>query len=159
MVPGGAMIPGVAQSFLPPDPNAPADPAQLPPAAGGPRRGVSAPADDRSKLGLGLSVAGLAVLVLSSGLGSPASVPLSAAGWRLGRRSRRSEPAPGVDHANLAVVIGAIGVALGLIALTGWIVLVAVGGWDETSTPVRDDSGLTFSVARAGTGALARLAG
>jgi hypothetical protein len=119
---------------------------------------VSAPAGrDRSKLGLGLSVAGLAVLVLSSGLGSPASVPLSAAGWILGRRSRRPDPGPGIDHANLAVVIGAIGVALGLIALTGWIVLVAVGGWDETSTPVRDQGGLTFSVAR-GAGALAQLA-
>jgi hypothetical protein len=151
----------VAQSFLPPDPNAPADPAQRPPAAGGVGRAVSAPAGrDRSKLGLGLSVAGLAVLVLSSGLGSPASVPLSAAGWILGRRSRRPDPGPGIDHANLAVVIGAIGVALGLIALTGWIVLVAVGGSDETSTPVRDQGGLTFSVARAaGTGALARLAG
>jgi hypothetical protein len=145
----------VAQSFLPPDPNAPADPALRPPAAGGPRGTVSAPAvRDRSKLGLGLSVAGLAVLVLSSGLGSPASLPLSAAGWVLGRRSRRQEPGPGVDHANLAVVIGAIG----LIALTGWIVLIAAGGWDETSTPVRDQSGLSFSVAR-GAGALARLAG
>jgi hypothetical protein len=149
----------VAQSFLPPDPNAPADPSPRPPAAGGPGRAVSAPVGrDRSKLGLGLSVAGLAVLVLSSGLGSPASVPLSAAGWLVGRRSRRPDPGPGIDHANLAVVIGVIGVALGLIALTGWIVLVAVGGWDETSTPVRDQSGLTFSVAR-GAGALAQLAG
>lgn len=149
----------MAQSFLPPDPNAPADPSLRPPAAGGPARAVSAPVGrDRSKLGLGLSVAGLAVLVLSSGLGSPASVPLSAAGWIVGRRSRRPDPGPGIDQANLAVLIGAIGVALGLIALTGWIVLVAVGGWDETSTPVRDQSGLTFSVAR-GAGALAQLAG
>jgi hypothetical protein len=146
----------VAQSFLPPDPNAPADPARRPPAAGGLRRPESAPVErDRSKLGLGLSVAGLAVLVLSSGLGSPVSLPLSAAGWVLGRRSKRPEPAPGVDHANLAVVIGAIGVALGLIALTGWIVLLAAGGWDATPTPVRDRSGLTFSVAR-GAAALAR---
>jgi hypothetical protein len=147
----------VAQSFLPPDPDAPADPARRPPAAGGSGRTLSAPVGrDRSKLGLGLSVAGLAVLVLSSGLGSPASIPLSAAGWILGRRSRRPDPGPGIDHANLAVVIGAIGVALGLIALTGWIVLVAVGGWGETSTPVRDQSGLTFSVAR-GAGALVQL--
>lgn len=113
---------------------------------------------DRSKLGLGLSVAGLAVVVLTSGLGSPASLPLSAAGWVLGRRSPRPEPGPGIDHANLAVVIGAIGVALGVVALTGWIVLVAIGGWGEASTPVRDQSGLSFSVARAA-GALARLAG
>jgi hypothetical protein len=151
----------VAQSFLPPDPNAPADAARRPPAAGGSRPAGTAPAgSDRSKLGLGLSVAGLAVLVLSSGLGSPASLPLSAAGWVLGRRSRRPEPSPGIDHANLAVVIGAIGVALGLVAVTGWIVILAIGGWDETSTPVRDQSGLTFSVARAaGAGALAHLAG
>jgi hypothetical protein len=151
----------VAQSFLPPDPNAPADPARRPPAAGGPRWAQSAPAErDRSKLGLGLSVAGLAVLVLSSGLGSPVSLPLSAAGWVLGRRAKdqRPEASPGVDHANLAVVIGAIGVALGLIALTGWIVLVATGGWGETSAPARDQSGLTFSLARAA-GALAHLAG
>jgi hypothetical protein len=151
----------VAQSFLPPDPNSPADPARRPPAAGAPRPAASATVgSDRPKLGLGLSVAGLAVVVLSSGLGSPASLPLSAAGWVLGRRSKRqrADAPPGVDHANLAVVIGAIGVALGLIALTGWIVLIAIGGWDETSTPARDKSGLTFSLAR-GAGALAHLAG
>jgi hypothetical protein len=72
-----------------------------------------------------LGVVGACVLLMSYGLFSVVSTPLSAVAWGLGRRARRGGATPG--HRGLAVageVLGASGTILSGLALVFWGLLV-----------------------------------
>jgi len=144
----------VAPDFLPPDPHAEAPPAPqpaarphflppntpLPPVAGQRQNG-------RATAALALGAGGLGLLFFSVGMLFFLTIPASIAGWILGAQAKRREL--GSDQANVAVVIGIVGVALGVIAAVVWIVLIATGQVSDTGQVHQpDDNGPHFDVLR-----------
>lgn len=71
-------------------------------------------------------IVGLTVLMLSFGLLSILTVPLSATAWGLGRSSRRSAQKAGLRHgvATAGEVLGVVGTVLGLVILAGCAALL-----------------------------------
>ena len=144
----------MAPDFLPPDPNAEHPPAPqpaarpvflppnatLPPAAGQAKNG-------RATAALGFGAGGLGLLVFSAGALFFLTVPASIAGWVLGHQAKRREI--GRDQANIAVIIGIVGVVLGVIAAAVWIVLIATGEVsDSTDVHRSNDRNLQFDLIR-----------
>ncbi len=146
-------MPAVPPEFLPPDPHAEAPPAPqpaarpvfLPPTAG--RPSDPQPQNNRAVAGLIVGSLSLGVLFFTGGLFFFVSIPASIVAWVLGHRAKRSER--GSDQANVAVIIGIVGLVLGVIAAIVWILLFTVGDY-ATTTEVRrhDDGGLTFDLIR-----------
>lgn len=144
----------VAPEFLPPDPDAAHPPAPqpaarpvfLPPNAPLPR----APGQrqsGRATAALGFGAGGLGLLFFSAGMLFFLTVPASIAGWVLGRQAKHREI--GRDQANIAVIIGIVGVVLGVIAGVVWIVLFASGDVSNTGEVHQtDQSGPHFDVIR-----------
>jgi hypothetical protein len=93
-----------------------------------PARGARSPG---AAWGLGLGIAGLALLLLSLGSFFIVTLPLSAAAWWLGARERRriraSDVAGGDTQATAALWLGRVGVIAGLLAMITFIALVAAG--------------------------------
>jgi hypothetical protein len=114
------MIRAVAHDFLPPDPYA--DPARAPRPEPPRDPGSSEP----PIAALALGSAGLALLVLTTGSLFFLALPLSVAALVLGVRARRATPPP--PRADVAVIIGAVGIVLGVIATVVWIIVLASGG-------------------------------
>jgi hypothetical protein len=113
------MIRPVAPDFLPPDPYAdPVAPRPEPPRPPG--------SSEQPVAALGLGSAGLAVLFLTTGSLFFAALPLSITALVLGLRARRATPPP--PRADVAVIIGAVGIVLGVIATVAWIIVLASGG-------------------------------
>jgi hypothetical protein len=148
------MIRAVAPEFLPPDPHADAPPAPqpaarahflppntpLPPVAGQRQNG-------RATAALALGAGGLGLLFFSAGMLFFLTIPASLAGWILGAQAKRREL--GRDQANVAVVIGIVGVALGVIAAVVWIVLIASGQVSDSGQVHQpSDNGPHFDVIR-----------
>jgi hypothetical protein len=143
----------VPPEFLPPDPYAEAPPRPqpasrpvfLPPNATLP---ASAQAqNNRAVVALIFGSGSLGLLVFSAGLLFFLTLPASIAGWILGHRAKRLET--GRDQANVAVILGIVGVVLSVIAAVVWILLVALGEY-TTTTEVDNgrDGGLRFDVIR-----------
>jgi hypothetical protein len=108
-----------------PSPPTPADrPVFVRPRAGSGNNGLAVAS-------LVLGVVGLALLVLSLGLGFALTLPCSAAAWVLGRRAlrqiERGASARGAGQAQLALWLGRIGVVVGLGALIMFVVLSLAG--------------------------------
>jgi hypothetical protein len=78
-----------------------------------------------------LGIMGLAVLVITLGLGTLISLPLSIAAWICAHRARgrikRGETTTGVGSARAGRILAIIGVALGVAALIVWSALEAAG--------------------------------
>jgi hypothetical protein len=78
-----------------------------------------------------LGIMGLAVLVITLGLGTLISLPLSIAAWICAHRARgrikRGETGTGVGSARAGRILAVIGVALGVAALIVWSALEAAG--------------------------------
>jgi len=144
----------VPSEFLPPDPYADAPPAPQPasravylppnatlPPAPGQRE------NRRATTGLAFGAAGLGVLFFSAGALFFLTLPASIAGWILGQQAKRGED--GHDQAKLAVTLGIVGVAFGVVAGVVWVLLVVLGDVSNTTTTDRGrDSGLSFDVVR-----------
>jgi hypothetical protein len=144
----------VPPDFLPPDPHAQHPPAPQPaarpvflppnatiPPPGGQRQ------NGRATAALGLGAGGLGLLAFTAGMFFFLSIPASIAGWVLGVRAKRRET--GRDQANVAVIIGIVGVILGVIAGVVWIVLIATGEVDDGgSRSQSNDRGVHFDVIR-----------
>lgn len=81
-----------------------------------------------------LGVLGLLGLVLTAGIASPLTLPLSIAAWVTGARGKRrvdrGEPVGDRHMAATGAVMGMVGVGLGILALVLWGVLIAVGVTD-----------------------------
>jgi hypothetical protein len=144
----------VAPEFLPPDPYAETQPAPqpaahphflppntpLPPVSGQRQNG-------RATAALALGAGGLGLLFFSAGMLFFLTIPASLAGWILGTQAKRREL--GRDQANVAVVIGIVGVVLGVIAAVVWIVLIASGQVSDSGQVHQpNDNGPTFDVIR-----------
>jgi Domain of unknown function (DUF1707) len=100
-------------------------PAPVPPA-----RPEVAPGAGAAIAGFVFGVVGMCVLLLSFGLLSFLSLPLSGAGWGVGRSARRSGATGG--HRSLAAAgeaLGGVGTVLGALAITwwAWVVIAASG--------------------------------
>lgn len=74
-----------------------------------------------------LAVSGLAVLLMSFGLLWLLSLPLTTAGWTLGRRARRAAPAGQHGLATAGEVLGAVGTLLACLAIAACAAIVR--GW------------------------------
>jgi hypothetical protein len=78
-----------------------------------------------------LGILGLAVLVITLGLGTLISLPLSIAAWICAHRARgrikRGETTTGAGNARAGRILAVIGVALGVAALIVWSALEAAG--------------------------------
>jgi hypothetical protein len=144
----------VAPQFLPPDPHAQGPPAPqpaarplflppntpLPPVAGQRQNG-------RATAALAFGAGGLGLLFFSVGMLFFLTIPASLAGWILGAQAKRREL--GRDQANVAVVIGIVGVVLGVIAAVVWIVLIASGQVSDSGQVHQpNDNGPHFDVIR-----------
>jgi hypothetical protein len=144
----------VPPDFLPPDPNAEQDPAPQPaarPVFLPPNATIPSPAgqrqNGRATAALGLGAGGLGLLFFSGGMLFFLTIPASIAGWVLGVKAKRREI--GRDQANIAVIIGIVGVVLGVIAAVVWILLIALGEVDDGgSKQPSNDSGVHFDVIR-----------
>ena len=147
-------MPAVQPEFLPPDPHAEAPPAPqpaarpvfLPPHAALPPAAQQAQ-NNKAVWAMILGSGSLGLLAFSVGLLFVITLPASIAGWILGARAKRTQS--GRDQANVAVIIGIIGVVLSVIAAAVWITLIALGEY-STSSDVDggSDSGLRFDVIR-----------
>jgi hypothetical protein len=144
----------VPPDFLPPDPyeeQAPAPqpaarPAFLPPNATIPPPGGQRQ-NGRATAALGFGAGGLGLLAFSFGALFFLTIPASIAGWILGVQAKRRPV--GRDQANIAVIIGIVGVILGVIAGVVWIVLAANGELDDGGSGNHsNDRGVHFDVIR-----------
>jgi hypothetical protein len=145
------MMPAVPPDFLPPDPHAEAPPAPqpasrpvfLPPNAG--QQAAPQPQNSRAVAGMIVGSLSLGLLFFTGGVFFFVSLPASIVAWVLGHRAKRSDR--GRDQANVAVIIGIVGVVLGVIAAIVWILLFTVGDYSTTDEVRRhDDGGLTFDL-------------
>jgi hypothetical protein len=144
----------VPPDFLPPDPHAEHDPAPQPaarPVFLPPNATLPPPPgqreNGRATTALGLGAGGLGLLVFSVGALFFLTIPASIAGWILGVQAKRRPV--GRDQANIAVIIGIVGVILGVIAGVVWIVLAASGELDDAgSSHQHTDRGVHFDVIR-----------
>jgi hypothetical protein len=143
----------VPPDFLPPDPSAEQAPAPqpaarpvfLPPNAPLPSAGEGQ--NGRATAAVAFGAGGLGLLAFSVGALFFLTIPASIAGWILGVQAKRRPV--GRDQANIAVIIGIVGVILGVIAGAVWIVLAASGELDDTgSTQQHTDTGVHFDVVR-----------
>jgi hypothetical protein len=102
----------------------------VPAPAGPPARAAASPHTGAAVSSFVLGVLGACVLLMSFGLFSVLSTPLSAVAWMLGRRARRGGATAG--HRGLAVageVLGSVGTILGGLALAFWgLLLVSASG-------------------------------
>lgn len=99
------------------------------PVSGAPGR-RRAPASALSTWSLILGIAGLALLVLTLGVGAPLTLPCSAAAWACATVDRRRAQALDPDRplpARAGRMLGIAGVVLGLLALVLWTAVVAGG--------------------------------
>ncbi len=144
----------VPPDFLPPDPYderppAPqpaARPVFLPPNSPLPAPGAQRQ-NGRATAALGFGAGALGLLAFSVGMLFFLTIPASIAGWILGVQAKRREI--GRDQANIAVIIGIVGLVLGVIAGVVWILLVALGEVDDSSGGQSSgDSGVHFDVIR-----------
>ncbi len=127
----------VPSQFLPPDPHAADDPAPQP-AAGPvflpPNAPVPPPAgqrqNGRATAAIAFGAGGLGLLFFSAGMLFFLTVPASITGWILGHQAKRRET--GRDQANLAVIIGIVGVILGVIAGVVWVLLIVFGNVSDS---------------------------
>ena len=144
----------MAPDFLPPDPNAEHPPAPMPaarPAFLPPNAPIPPPAgqakNGRATAALGFGAGALGLLAFSLGALFFLTIPASITGWVLGHQAKRRDV--GRDQANIAVIIGIVGLVLGVIAAAVWIVLVATGAVDDTSNVSNsNDNGVHFDVIR-----------
>lgn len=78
-----------------------------------------------------LGIVGLIVLLITLGIGTLISLPLSIAAWvcasKARGRIRRGETSEGVGNARAGWILGMVGVGLGLAALITWAALDAAG--------------------------------
>jgi hypothetical protein len=137
----------VQPEFLPPDPHAEvpraAQPAFLPPNAVQPAPAQSQ--NNRAVASLIFGAGSLGLLFFSAGLLFFLTLPGSIVAWVLANRAKRLGTAS--DQANVAVIIAAAGVVLGVIAAAVWIVLVATGQYSTTTKVDHgSDGGLRFDV-------------
>jgi hypothetical protein len=144
----------VPPDFLPPDPNAEQAPAPQPaarPVFLPPNAPIPPPAgkrqNGRATAALGFGAGGLGLLFFSAGTLFFLTLPASIAGWVLGQQAKRREL--GRDQANLAVIIGIVGVVLGVIAGVVWILLIARGEVDDNGDAHRsNDDGFHLDLIR-----------
>lgn len=100
---------------------------QLPVARTGPAVAVTAPSNTSEVTGLVLGVIGACVLLMSFGLLSLVSLPLSASAWVCGRGARRQADVAGAPRgmAMAGETLGVVGTIIGLLTLAGCAALVA----------------------------------
>ena len=111
----------------PPPLNAPPPPPGYqqapPPAYAGPIRPEPYPPDSRATASLVLGIAGLVLLVTTTGLAAPLSLPCSILGWIFGRGRE--------GNGRVGRICGMIGVGLGVLAILIWgALIVAVSAED-----------------------------
>jgi hypothetical protein len=143
----------VPPDFLPPDPSAEQAPAPqpaarpvfLPPNAPLPSAGEGQ--NGRATAAVAFGAGGLGVLALSVGALFFLTIPASIAGWILGVQAKRREV--GRDQANVAVILGIVGLVASVIAAAVWIVLFALGEVDDGgSGQSSHDTSVHFDVIR-----------
>lgn len=114
----------------PPTPPAPGDATRQ--VAAGPTI-VQAPAvsNTLATASLVLGIVGVLVLLITLGIGTLISLPLSIAAWMCASKARgrirRGETSEGVGNARAGRILGMVGVSLGLVALIVWASLDAAG--------------------------------
>jgi hypothetical protein len=144
----------VPPDFLPPDPNAEQPPAPQPaarPVFLPPNATIPPPAgqrqNGRATAALAFGAGSLGLLAFSVGMLFFLTIPASIAGWILGHRAKRREIGRG--QADVAVILGIVGLVLGLIAAAVWIVLFATGEVSDTGDGHHSDNNrFQFDVVR-----------
>jgi hypothetical protein len=145
----------VPQDFLPPDPYADQPPPQpagqprfLPPTDATPSPTGPGPAkrkSGRATTALAFGAGSLGLLAFSAGMLFFLTIPASIAGWILGHQAKRRDS--GREQANVAVIMGIVGLVLGVIAAAVWIVLYATGDIsDKSDNGTPDTNGVQFNV-------------
>jgi hypothetical protein len=108
-------------------PVAPAPPTAYPYAA---RPAPAGPPNGSATAALALGITGLALLVLSTGLLVPISLPCSILAWVYGsgglRRVRTGETDHGESQAKAGRICGMVGVGLSALALLFWAAIIVV---------------------------------
>jgi hypothetical protein len=144
----------VPPDFLPPDPHADQAPAPQPaarPVFLPPNATIPPPAgrrqNGRATTAVALGAGSLGLLAFSAGMLFFLTIPASIAGWILGVQAKRREA--GRDQANVAVILGIVGLVASVIAAAVWIVLIATGEVDDGSSGrSSNDRGVHFDVIR-----------
>jgi hypothetical protein len=107
------------------------------------------PDNGQAVAGFVFSLVGVGLLVISFGLSSIVSLGCSITGVVCGRNGKRKvDRGETPKHRGLAqagFIIGWVGVALAILATAGWIVAIAAGALDESSS--NDPEGFEISLA------------
>jgi hypothetical protein len=107
------------------------------------------PDNGQAVAGFVFSLVGLGLLVITFGLSSIVSLGCSITGVVCGRNGKRKvDRGESPKHRGLAqagFIIGWVGVALAVLATAGWIVAIAAGAFDESSSS--DPEGFEISLA------------
>jgi hypothetical protein len=120
-----------------PEPEPEPPPQQLPPPPAAeqpvfvPARRPSQGTNTLAVAALVLGIAGIALLVLSLGLGFIFALPCSIGAWLCGAQARArigaGETQAGSGQAQAGYILGIVGVVLGIGAMVAWIALIASG--------------------------------
>jgi CHASE2 domain-containing sensor protein len=107
------------------------------------------PDNGQAVAGFIFSLVGVGLLVISFGLSTIVSLGCSITGAVCSRNGKRKvDRGESPKHRGLAqagLIIGWVGVALAILATAGWIIAIAAGAFDETSSS--DPEG--FEISRA----------
>jgi hypothetical protein len=106
--------------FLPPDPHAERSATAPPAGFAPPLAPPTPPSAGRANAALVAGTIGLALLGLTAGAFYLISLPVSVAAWILGVRAQRD----GRDHADVAVLIGAVGTVLAVVSGVVWVLVI-----------------------------------
>jgi hypothetical protein len=91
----------------------------------------SRPGNGAATSSLVLGIIGIAVVILTLGIGFMFSLPASIVAWVMGARGRKrvatGQTTAGDGIAHAGVVLGIVGVILGAIGMVVWIALIASG--------------------------------
>ena len=112
------------------------------------------PDNGQAVAGFVFSLVGIGLLVISFGLSTIVSLGCSITGVLCSRNGKRKvDRGESPKHRGLAqagFIVGWVGVALALLATAGWIVAIAAGAFDDTSSS--DPQGFEISLALLGRG-------
>jgi hypothetical protein len=112
------------------------------------------PDNGQAVAGFVFSLVGIGLLVISFGLSTIVSLGCSITGVICSRNGKRKvDRGESPKHRGLAqagFIVGWVGVALALLATAGWIVAIAAGAFDDTSSS--DPQGFEISLALLGRG-------
>jgi hypothetical protein len=137
---GPEFDPPVAPGSTPPPPyHSPPPPPGYAPVAYGyqqPVPAVAGPPNNQAVAALILGIAGLALVVTSTGLLAPVTLPCSILGWVYGskalNRIRAGETTQGEGIAKAGRICGIIGVPLSVLALLFWVAVIIAAATSDS---------------------------